>query len=744
MKYILKFFLAFLFLILISSLYKKNKFEKLEFIIYDSHIRNSTLKETLPLVIIGITGDFEKEIGEPFSRKHYSEILKILKEEKAELIVFDIFFPTFSEKNKEDIEFLNNIKENGKVLLPVFSPVKLKKRESQVYLVESLRGSAPEFERYAFSLGHINTFPDKDQIVRKFPAYIKYGEKIYPQIGIEVCRIRNKSNFIRISNSLPLDENGCFYIRYISPDLINKYFISFSDVLKRKYPDDFFNKKVVLIGQTIVGAKNADLIPTPFGTQFGVFVQASAIGTNLSGKYIKHVNPFPFLFLYAFFISLIFSTHKVSLNTIYTFGFTTLFFYFSRFFLDKFGIFFDTVPFLFFTIFYYLSFIFYSLFSTLKKLFQKETILNLVKKTEEEFTEILNPVELFKKEEMSFLGFGSEELIEKTPSMVLKTILVSSGIESGCLVSLYHNKFEIIAKEGEIIENIDIEKIIRNVEKPKIINRIRNNEGIKNMAIVPILSFPEFKVFGIFINKKPTIFSKTNNFSYEDINLIQTVSLPGIIAIQNSQLNLILKDAQLETIFRLAISIEYRDRETGAHISRVSEYAYLIAEKLGLKKTECNLIKNAMPLHDIGKIAIPDNILLKPEKLTEEERKIVEKHPIIGAKMLEGSKSIILKAAEVIALSHHEKYDGTGYPYGLSGNKIPIYGRIAALSDVFDALTSKRVYKKIISVDRAFEIIKEEKGKSFDPKLVDIFINAKEEIIKIHRKYEIEEIEVNL
>jgi putative two-component system response regulator len=264
------------------------------------------------------------------------------------------------------------------------------------------------------------------------------------------------------------------------------------------------------------------------------------------------------------------------------------------------------------------------------------------------------------------------------------------------------------------------------------------------MAIVPILSFPEFKVFGIFINKKPTIFSKTNNFSYEDINLIQTVSLPGIIAIQNSQLNLILKDAQLETIFRLAISIEYRDRETGAHISRVSEYAYLIAEKLGLKKTECNLIKNAMPLHDIGKIAIPDNILLKPEKLTEEERKIVEKHPIIGAKMLEGSKSIILKAAEVIALSHHEKYDGTGYPYGLSGNKIPIYGRIAALSDVFDALTSKRVYKKIISVDRAFEIIKEEKGKSFDPKLVDIFINAKEEIIKIHRKYEIEEIEVNL
>ncbi|HOK56624.1 MAG TPA: CHASE2 domain-containing protein [bacterium] len=743
MRYILKFVFAFLVFIFVFSLYKKNKFEKLEFIIYDSHIRNSTLKYDLPLVIIGITGDFEKEIGEPFSRKHYSQILKILKEEKAELVVFDIFFPSFSEDKKEDVEFLNSIKENGRVILPVFSPIKLEKRVEEFYLVESLRGSAIQFERYAFSLGHINTFPDKDQIVRRFPAYIKYGEKIYPQIGIETYRIKNKSTFLKILNSLPLDENKCFYIRYIPPNFIDNYFISFSDVLKRKYPDGFFNKKVVIIGQTIVGAKNADLIPTPFGTQFGVFVQASAIGTNLSGKYIKHINSVFFLFLYAFFLSLIFSIRNISLNTFNTLGFTGLCFFSSRFFLDKYGIFFDVVPFLFFTIFYYLSFIFYSLFSTLKKLFQKEVILNLVKKTEEEFTEILNPIESFKKEDMFFLGFGSEDLIEKTPAMVLKTILIASGIECGCLVSFYHNKFEIIAKKGELIDKIDVEKILKNVEKAKIINKIKD-ENIKNMAIVPILYFPDFKVFGIFINKKPTVFSKTSKFSYEDINLIQTISLPGIIAIQNSQLNLILKDAQLETIFRLAMSIEYRDRETGAHIHRVSEYAYLIAEKLGFKKTECTLIKNAMPLHDIGKIAIPDNILLKPGILTKEERKIVEKHPIIGAKMLEGSKSIVLKAAEVIALSHHEKYDGTGYPYGLSGNKIPIYGRIAALSDVFDALTSKRIYKSSVNVERAFEIINEEKGKSFDPKLVEIFVNSRDEILEIHKKYIIEEIEEEL
>ncbi|MCM8766468.1 MAG: CHASE2 domain-containing protein [Candidatus Omnitrophica bacterium] len=734
MKYIFKFISAFFILIFIFFFHKNNKFEGLEFLIYDRNIRNSTLEEELPIVIIGITEDFEKEIGQVFSRKHYSQILKILTQENAELVVFDIFFPSFSEDNKEDLEFLNSIKENGKVILPVFSPVKPTKKEGLIYIVDSIRGSAFQFEKNAFSVGHINTYQDKDQIVRKFPAYIKYRDKIYPQLGIEIYRIKNNSNFLTILNSIPLDKNGCFNIRYISPRLIDKYFISFSDVLKRNYSEGFFNKKVVIIGQTIVGAKNADLIPTPFGTQFGVFVQASAIGTVLSGRYIKHQSSIFYLLFYAIFLTLIFSISKIYSNTLYTFGFCGLCFYLSRVLLSKYGIFFDVVPFLFFTLFYYLSFIFYSLFSTIKKLFQKEVILKLVKQTEQEFTGILNPVEAFRKEEISFLGFGSEDIIEKTPLMILKTILLSTGIESGCLISFYHNKFEIIAKEGELVEEIDIYEFVKNLEKPKIINK-SINEKIKNITIIPILSFPDFKIYGIFINKKPTIFSKTSKFSYEDINLIQTLFIPGIIAIQNSQLNLILRDTQLETIFRLAVAIEYRDRETGTHIQRVSEYAYLIAEKLGFKKTESTLIKNAIPLHDIGKIAIPDNILLKPGALTDEERKIIEKHPIIGAKMLEGSKSIILKAAEVIALSHHERYDGTGYPYGLSGNEIPIYGRIAALSDVFDALTSNRIYKSSVSLERAFEIINQEKGKAFDPKLVEIFTKSKDKIIEIQKKF---------
>lgn len=728
MKNFLKFSFAFFIFLLILLLFENKKLEKFELITYDWRLKNSTLKEDIPLVIVGITGDFEKEIGEPFSRKYYSKILKILKEEDAKIVIFDIFFPTFSEKNSEDLEFLKSIKENGKVILPVFSPVKLEKRKGEIYIVDSIRGSAIQFENFALSTGHINTYQDKDQIIRRFPAYIKYREKIYPQIGIEVKRI------LSLKSELPLDSDGCFYIRYIPPNKIMDYFISFSDVIKKNYSKDFFKGKIVLIGQTIVGAKNADLIPTPFGTQFGVFIQASSIATNITGKYIKHINPLFYFFIYSIFLSLIFSNSRVFLNTIYTFFFPFLILFTSKIFMNRYGIFFDVIPFLFFTFFYYLAFIFYSLILTVKKLFQKETILKIVKNVEEEFTEILNPVESLKKEDMSFLGFGSEELVEKTPSMVLKTILLTSGIECGCILIKSGKKIEIIAKEGKEIENIDIEEIIKDAKKPKIINKFKGNK-IKSLAVIPIFLFPDFSVYGIFINKKPTIFSKKSKFTFEDINLIETLSLQGIIAIQNSKLNLILKEAQLETIFRLAIAIEYRDRETGGHIQRVSNYAYLIGEKMGFKKTECNLIKNAMPLHDIGKIAIPDDILLKPEKLTDEERKIVEMHPVIGAKMLEGSKSIILKAAEIIALSHHEKYDGSGYPYGLSGNEIPIYGRIATLSDVFDALTSKRIYKEPVSIYEGFEIINEEKGKFFDPKIVEVFLKAKEEVIEIYNKF---------
>jgi len=192
-----------------------------------------------------------------------------------------------------------------------------------------------------------------------------------------------------------------------------------------------------------------------------------------------------------------------------------------------------------------------------------------------------------------------------------------------------------------------------------------------------------------------------------------------------------LREAYLDTIHRLVLAAEYKDEDTGDHIIRMSHYSALIAEKLGLPAKEVQNIFYAAPMHDIGKIGIPDNILMKPGKLTDEEFTTMKNHSIIGANLLSYSKSEVLKLAEEIAISHHEKWNGKGYPQGLSGDKIPLSGRIVSLADVFDALTSKRPYKDPFPVEKAIDIIKQERGEHFDPDVVDVFLENIDEILKI-------------
>jgi putative two-component system response regulator len=192
-----------------------------------------------------------------------------------------------------------------------------------------------------------------------------------------------------------------------------------------------------------------------------------------------------------------------------------------------------------------------------------------------------------------------------------------------------------------------------------------------------------------------------------------------------------LRGSYLETIYRLVLAAEYRDEDTGDHIVRMSRYCALIAEKLGLSPDEVQNILYATPMHDIGKIGIPDKILMKPGKLTDEEFEIMKNHTIIGAKILANSKAKILQVAQQIAISHHERWNGRGYPRGLSGAKIPLAARIASLADVFDALTSRRPYKEPYPVERAFHIIKGERGEHFDPDIVDVFLQNMDEILKI-------------
>jgi methanogenic corrinoid protein MtbC1 len=187
-----------------------------------------------------------------------------------------------------------------------------------------------------------------------------------------------------------------------------------------------------------------------------------------------------------------------------------------------------------------------------------------------------------------------------------------------------------------------------------------------------------------------------------------------------------LEIAQAETVRRLSMAVEFRDSDTGAHIERIGRFATLLAEQLGMDAAFCAKLKYAAPLHDVGKVAIPDAILLKPGPLTAQERAIVETHAEEGHRLVRGSSSSILDLAATIALSHQEKWNGSGYPRGLVGEEIPIEGRIVAVADVFDALTSDRVYRTAFSVEEALRMMQSERGRHFDPTVFDAFMEVLE------------------
>ncbi|MCX5679697.1 MAG: HD-GYP domain-containing protein [Candidatus Omnitrophica bacterium] len=191
------------------------------------------------------------------------------------------------------------------------------------------------------------------------------------------------------------------------------------------------------------------------------------------------------------------------------------------------------------------------------------------------------------------------------------------------------------------------------------------------------------------------------------------------------------REAYEDMLVRIAITAEYKDPGAGGHISRVSDYSTAIARSLGIPEDEVEVLRYASMMHDIGKIGIPDIILEKATSLSPEERKKIEEHTIIGGRIFEGSTSPIVMASAQIALTHHERYDGTGYPKGLKGEDIPLYGRIVSVADYFDAFVSERHYKKAWSFDDALADISKKTGSSFDPRIVSAFLGVKETIRQI-------------
>ena len=196
-----------------------------------------------------------------------------------------------------------------------------------------------------------------------------------------------------------------------------------------------------------------------------------------------------------------------------------------------------------------------------------------------------------------------------------------------------------------------------------------------------------------------------------------------------------IEETQREVVFTMGAIGESRSKETGNHVKRVAEYSKILALHYGLPEDEAEMIKQASPMHDIGKVAIPDAILNKPGKFTDEEFEHMKKHAELGFEMLKYSERSLLKCASIVAYEHHEKYNGKGYPNGTSGEDIHIYGRITAIADVFDALGSDRCYKKAWNDEKIFNLFKEERGEHFDPKLVDIFFEHLDQFLAVRDKF---------
>ncbi len=229
--------------------------------------------------------------------------------------------------------------------------------------------------------------------------------------------------------------------------------------------------------------------------------------------------------------------------------------------------------------------------------------------------------------------------------------------------------------------------------------------------------------------------SKDSELHQTDCQLLAFFANNIALAYDNIKLRETVKESQKELSYILGEAVEKRSKETGSHVKRVANYSQLLAKLYGLNDYQSEIIKLASPLHDIGKISIPDIILNKPGKLTPEEWEIMQTHAKVGYDILHSSSNEILKCGAIIAYHHHEKWDGSGYPQGLEGERINIVGRITALADVFDALGSDRCYKSAWPLEKVISLIQSERGRHFDPKLVDLFINNLDEFIFIRDSY---------
>jgi putative two-component system response regulator len=309
-------------------------------------------------------------------------------------------------------------------------------------------------------------------------------------------------------------------------------------------------------------------------------------------------------------------------------------------------------------------------------------------------------------------------------------LLLENKIEQDIEIVKCHSGEVALRKLEDIhVDLILLDVVMDGMDGFETCKKIKSNPQTKDTAVIFLTSKAEeqdiikgFEVGGIDYISKP----------FREMEFIARVKTQlELKKYQNREI----ENTQRELILKIGEIGESRSEETANHVLRVAEYSYLLAHLFGLEEEDCKLLSSASPMHDIGKVATPDHILNKPGKLTDEEFEEMKKHTVIGHKLFADSKGKILQTASIIAHQHHEKYDGSGYPRGLKGNEIHIFGRIVAIADVFDALGSDRVYKKAWDLDKILNLLVEQKGKHFDPYLIEIFMDNLDQFLEIRNKF---------
>lgn len=352
------------------------------------------------------------------------------------------------------------------------------------------------------------------------------------------------------------------------------------------------------------------------------------------------------------------------------------------------------------------------------------------------------------RDEKNLLDFTLNAALERVSAKRGSIMIVSNDgkrLEVACSIDLpkiYTGKIVDLSGtiSGFVAENI----------KPLLVENIRNHPEISGMS----LNFNEPSFISVPLERKSPLSDDNNNtfatprqrvlavlnitdkesgapFSESDLKILSIIANHAASALENLHLIRDIEEGQREILFRLGEIVETRSRETGNHVKRVAEYCKLLASMCGLSKSDTEILGLAAPLHDVGKVGIPDAILNKPGKLTNDEFDIIKTHSTMGYDMLKASSGPVLQAAALIAHQHHERFNGKGYPQGLKGKDIHIYGRITGIADVFDALGVERLYKKAWGLERILELFKQERGQHFDPELTDVFFDHLDGIITI-------------